>query len=432
MLNPKYVREHLNEIRDSLERRKSDYPLEELLKLDEDCRKIGVELQELRAKRNRGSLEISESKKQGKEPSEQLKREMQETKKRIEEIEGILPSYESKINELLWRMPNTLHESVPYGKDETHNVEIRRVGKPTRKSSPSHEEILKKLDVLDTDQASKVAGARFFYLKGDLALLEQSLIRFAIDELVDKGYTLVAPPLMMRREYYKGVTSLADFGEMLYKTSNPREDGKEGDPEDELYLIGTSEHPMAAMYAGTVFSPSDLPKKFIGISPCFRKEAGAHGKDTKGIFRVHHFYKVEQFAFSGLDASWQLFDEMLGNAEELFKKLKIPYRVVEICTGDIGIVAAKKNDIEAYMPAQQDYREMVSCSNCTDWQSLRLDIRYEHKGTREHVHTLNSTAIATNRTMVAIVENYYNDDGTVTVPDVLVKYMGKDVIGRKA
>jgi seryl-tRNA synthetase len=431
MINARYVRENIQRIRKSMEVRKSDYPVDELLRLDEESRKISAEAQQLRSQRNKGSLEVAGLKKSGKEASTEKMADLARIKARIDEIEAQLPKYQDRIEELLWNMPNTLHDSVPYGKGDTENVEVRKYGDiPVRKPAMGHEEVLTKLGLLDIEQASKVAGARFFYLKGDLALLEQALIHFAISELTKKGYALVAPPMMMKRDYYRGVTALGDFEEMLYRAAEAKESQSKKDAEhidEELFMIGTSEHPIAAMHANQVFSLKDLPKRYIGFSPCFRREAGAHGKDTKGIFRVHQFYKVEQFVFSTRD-SWGIFDELIANAEDLYRKLKLPYRIVNICTGDIGVVAAKKYDLEAYMPAQGTYREMVSCSNCTDWQSMRLDIKYDEGTERRHVHTLNSTAIATNRAMVAIVENYFNDDGTITVPDVLVPYMGKDRI----
>lgn len=432
MLTPKYVRDNLDAIRKSLEVRKSDYPIDELVGLEELTRKIGTELQELRAKRNRGTMQISEAKKQGKTADDALMAELAGLKKRIDELEGELPKSAERLDFLMWNLPNVLHGTVPYGKDDAENVEIRKWGEVRKRKIPGHAEILEKLGLLDTEQASKVAGARFFYLKGDLALLEQSLIRFAIDELNKKGFTLIAPPLMMRREYYRGVTALGDFEEALYRAADPNEAREKKDLEhvdESLFMVSTSEHPMAAMHANKVFTGKELPAKYMGWSPCFRREAGAHGKDTKGIFRVHQFYKVEQFVFSRPEDSWRIVEELIGNAEGIFQKLKIPYHVVNICTGDIGVVAAKKYDLEAYLPGQDAYREMVSCSNCTDWQALRLDIKYDEKGERKYVHTLNSTAIATNRTMVAIIENYYNDDGTITVPEVLVPYMGKSKIG---
>ncbi len=431
MITTRYVKDNLEAIRKSLAKRKSDYPLDELLKLDEEVKKISAEAQQLRAQRNKGSLEVAELKKAKKEVGEHKMKELGKIKDRIDEIEAQLPKYEEKINSLLLNMPNVLDESVPYGKDDTQNVEIRTVGTPKPKKNVGHEEALTKLGLLDIEQASKVAGARFFYMKGDLALLEQALIQFGIHELTKKGYTLIAPPMMMRRQYYQGVTALGDFEDVLYKAAESKEASQKKDVEhldDELFLISTSEHPMAALYADQILSPKDLPKKFIGFSPCFRREAGAHGKDTKGIYRVHQFYKIEQFVFSTEEDSKKLFDEILANAEHIVKKLGLPYRVVNVCTGDIGTVAAKKYDIEAHMPVQGKYGEIVSCSNCTDWQSMRLNIKYDEKGDRKFVHTLNSTAIATNRTLVAIVENYLNDDGSITIPDVLVPYMGKSKI----
>ncbi len=432
MINSRYVRENLAQIRKSLEVRKSAYPVDEILRLDEEIKRISSEAQQLRAQRNKGSLEVAELKKAGKAPDSAKTAELAKIKARIDEIEMQLPQHQEKMDKLLWNMPNILHESVPYGKDDAENKEIRKFMEiPSKRPKMGHEEALIKLGLLDIEQAAKVSGARFFYLKGDLALLEQALIHFSISELTKKGYTLIAPPLMMRREFYRGVTAFGDFEEMLYNVGEAKEAKERGDTEhidEELFMIGTSEHPVAAMHANQVFSAKDLPKKYIGFSPCFRREAGANGKDTKGIFRVHQFYKVEQFVFSRQDDSWGIFDELIANAEDLYKKLNLPYHIVNICTGDIGIVAAKKYDLEAYMPAQGKYREMVSCSNCTDWQSMRLDIKYDEGKERKYAHTLNSTAIATNRTMVAIVENYLNDDGTITVPDALVPYMGKDRI----
>jgi seryl-tRNA synthetase len=239
---------------------------------------------------------------------------------------------------------------------------------------------------------------------------------FAIEELTKKGYTPVIPPYLMKREAYEGVTALADFVDVLYKAEN-----------EDLYLIATSEHPIAAMYMNEVLKEQDMPLKLAGISTCFRKEAGAHGKDTRGIFRTHQFNKIEQFIFCKPEDSGKLHEDLLHNAEELLQKLELPYRVVNVCTGDIGTVAAKKYDIEAWMPAQNGYREVVSCSNCTDYQARRLGIRYREKegaAPKGFVHTLNSTALATGRTIVAILENNQREDGTVTIPIALRKYMG--------
>ena len=370
-------------------------------------------------------------KKSGKGPTADAITDLAKTKARIDEIEAQLPKYQNRIDEILWNMPNILHESVPYGKDDSENKEIRKWGTIKTTPSPNHADLLKKLDLLDLEKAAEVSGARFYYLKGDLVMLEQSLIRFTLDIMIKKGYVPLAPPLMIKKKYYRGATALGDFEEVLYKVTDPKEaEGKELEKiDDELFLISTSEHAIAALVSEKVFSAKELPLKFVGISPNFRREAGAHGKDTKGIFRVHQFYKVEQFAVSRPEDSWQIFDELMGNAEEIFQKLKLPYRIVNICTGDIGIVAAKKFDLEVHMPSTGKYRELISCSNCTDWQSMRLDIKYDEGGERKYAYTLNSTASGSiERMMVAIVENYCNDDGSITVPDALVPYMGKDKI----
>ncbi len=431
MITTRYVKDNLEAIKKSLSKRKIEYPIDELLKLDEESKKLEKELQDLRAKRNKGSLAVSELKKAKKDAAKEIT-QLASVKESIEGMEAQLPKYQDRITFILMNMPNILHESVPYGRDDTENVEVRKWGTPKTTTSPNHADILKKLDLLDLEKAAEVSGARFYYLKGDLVMLEQSLIRFTLDHMIKKGYLPIAPPLMIKKKYYKGATALGDFEEVLYKVTDPKEAEGAKDLEkidDELFLISTSEHAIAALVSEKVFSPKELPLKFVGISPNFRREAGAHGKDTKGIFRVHQFYKVEQFAVSRQEDSWKIFDEMIGNAEDIFKKLKLPYRIVNICTGDIGTVAAKKYDLEVHMPSTGKYRELISCSNCTDWQSMRLDIKYEEGGERKYAYTLNSTASGSiERMMVAIVENYCNDDGSITIPDALVPYMGKDKI----
>jgi seryl-tRNA synthetase len=315
-------------------------------------------------------------------------------------------------------LPNLLHETVPVGNDENDNVQIRSWGVIPKFdfTAKSHIDLGLNLDIIDIERAGKVTGSRFFYLKREGVLLDMALMSFALEEIAKKGYLPVAPPYLMRREPYEGVTALGDFEEVLYKIEN-----------EDLYLIATSEHPMAAMFMNEVLKEEDLPLKLAGISACFRKEAGAHGKDTRGMFRTHQFNKIEQFIFCKPEESWKLHEELIHNAEELVQKLGLPYRVVNVCTGDIGTVAAKKYDIEVWMPAQNAYREVVSCSNCTDYQARRLGIRYREKEgapPKGFLHTLNSTAIATGRTIVAILENFQQEDGTIVVPEVLRKYMG--------
>lgn len=431
MITTKFVRENIDSIRESLKRRGSKFPIDELLDLDKEWRALETELQGLRAERNKKGIEISEAKKSGGNADSTIS-EMSDLKKRILEIEKRMPECTDRMNSLLLNLPNRIHKDVPDGKDESDNPEVKRVGNIIRESSDSHEDILTKLGFLDIERAAKVAGSRFYYLKGDLVLLEQSILRFALDTLSGKGFTPVLPPFMLRKKYYSGAVPIDNFEEHLYSASEPVEVGNEPEYErmdDELFLIATAEHPLAAMHAGEVLRGSDLPLKYAGISPSFRREAGSHGRDTKGIFRVHQFNKVEQFIFSNAEDSWKYYDELLHNSEEMISKLGIPYRVVEICTGDISSKDSRSHDIEGYMPSQKTYRELFSCSNCTDWQSSRLDIKYDMKGERKYVHTLNATGLSAERMLVAIVENYVNEDGTITVPDVLVPYMNKKVIG---
>jgi seryl-tRNA synthetase len=306
---------------------------------------------------------------------------------------------------------------VPFGNDESGNVQVKNWGAIPKFDFEikNHIDLGLNLDIIDIERAGKVTGSRFFYLKGAGVLLDMALMSFALEEITKKDYVPVEPPYLMRREPYEGVTALGDFEEVLYKIEN-----------EDLYLIATSEHPMAAMFMNEVLKEGDLPLKLAGISTCFRKEAGAHGKDTRGMFRTHQFNKIEQFVFCTPKESWGLHEELLSNAESLVQKLGLPYRVVNVCTGDIGTVAAKKYDIEVWMPAQNAYREVVSCSNCTDYQARRLGIRYREKEgapPKGFLHTLNSTAIATGRTIVAIMENFQQEDGSIVVPEVLRKYM---------
>ncbi|MGI0141496.1 MAG: serine--tRNA ligase [Candidatus Micrarchaeales archaeon] len=423
MISARYVRDNLAAIKASMKKRQWEFDIDKILILNEHWRTLKTDTQKLQEKLNKSSLQISELKKKKKdEEAENVRKELVEVKKKIGENEKTLADHEKQINDMLWNMPNTLHESVPYGKGEEENVVIRKFMEPKVRKGVGHEEILTKLGMLDVERAAKTAGARFYYLKGDMVLLEYSLMRYSLDLLIKKGYTPIEPPYMMREKLYRGATALGDFDDVLYKVGG-------GEDNDNLRLIATSEHSMAAMHSDEILDKGKLPLRYAGISPCFRMEAGTHGKDTKGIFRVHQFNKIEQFIFARPEDSWALFDEMLANHEEIFKSLKLPYRIVNMCTGDIGIVAAKKYDLEAYLPTQGKYGEMGSCSNCTDWQSMRLNIRYEDAEERKYVHTLNATAVATSRALVAIVENYANDDGTITVPEVLVPYMNKRKIG---
>jgi len=420
MLDIKLIRDHPEIVKNNLKKRgdiEKTALVDQLVELDKKWRENKKQVEELRHRRNVISEKIAELKRSKHDISKQVE-ESQRIPREIKKLEEDTVTLEEKIRFVLMRLPNILHDSVPIGKDDTENVEIRRWGDMKEHSfkAKSHIDLMIDLDLLDLDRAAKISGARFYYMKNEAILLELALTRFAIDFLRDKGFAVVEPPFLIKREPYEGVTSLDDFEDTLYKIEG-----------EDLYLIATSEHPMGAMFMNEVLPADSLPIKFAGLSPCFRKEAGAHGKDTKGIFRVHQFNKVEQFIFCKPEDSWKFHEELIGNAEEIYQKLGIPYRVANICTGDIGTVAAKKYDIEAWMPIQRTFREVVSCSNCTDYQARRLKIRYREKtGERsEFVHTLNSTAIAMQRTIVAIVENYQQPDGSIRVPKVLVPYMGE-------
>ncbi len=420
MLDIKLIRKNPDFVRNNLMRRGNPENiriLDELIDLDKKWRQILTKLNELRHKRRLITIEVATLKKKGKDAAKKVAR-AKTVDSEITNLEKEVNQTEEKMRGYLMRLPNLLHETVPFGKDENDNVQIRKWGKIPKFnfSIKDHIDLALGLDIMDIERAGKIAGSRFFYLKRGGVLLDMALMKFALEEMVKKGYVPIEPPYLMRREPYEGVTALSDFEEVLYKIES-----------EDLYLIATSEHPMAAMFMNEVLKAENLPLKLAGVSTCFRKEAGAHGKDTRGIFRTHQFNKIEQFIFCKPEDSLKMHEELIHNGEELVQKLDLPYRVVNVCTGDIGTVAAKKYDIEVWMPAQNAYREIISCSNCTDYQARRLNIRYREKEgepPRGFVHTLNSTAIATGRTIVAILENYQQEDGSVIVPEVLREYMG--------
>lgn len=405
--------------------------------LDIKWRRLLTIVQEVRHRHNEISRQIA------KLPETERSKAIEEAKRLLEELtklEAELEKVEKEREETLLSLPNIVHESVPVGPDDSYNVPIRFWGKPkvwvgyleqfkqqTEKygfkveyelvnTKPvGHADMLENvLKLGNTIKASEVAGSRFYYLFDDLVFLDMALLMYAIDYLTKKGYRLVLPPYMLRYNVISGVIDLNTFRDAIYKVEN-----------EDLYLIATAEHSLAALHVNEDIPEEDLPLKYVGISPCFRKEAGAGSRDLKGIFRVHQFHKVEQYVFCKPEESWDLMEELIQNAEDLFRGLELPYRVVNIASGDLGAPAAKKYDLEVWMPAQGLYREMVSCSNTTDWQSYRLKIRLvRRKGmVKEYAHTLNSTAVASTRTITAILENFQNEDGTVTVPKVLRKYL---------
>ncbi|NWJ43008.1 MAG: serine--tRNA ligase [Thaumarchaeota archaeon] len=419
MLDMKMIRENPENIRKMLKDRAVQFDLDLLLELDKKRREMILSTDNLRKKKNEMSIKISEAKKTGSE-AVPLIQEMQLVSQELAKLEEVQHETESEYSKLALTIPNVLHKSVPCG-DDSANKEIRKWGTIPQFDFEvkDHIDISENLNLLELERAAKTAGARFYYLMGDLVKLNQSLIQFGLDFLSEKGYTMSQPPYMINRKAMEGAVILDDFEDVIYKIED-----------QDLYLIGTSEHAMVSMYADEILDGNSLPARYSAISPCFRKEAGAHGKDQKGIFRVHQFEKIEQFVFSKPEDSWNEHENMIAITEEFFQKLEIPHKVVLLSSGDMGKISAKTYDLEVWMAGQNAYREVVSCSNCLDYQSRRLKIRFRDKTNEDtkYIHTLNSTLVATERTMVAILENLQTKDGHVNIPNVLQKYMGKKII----
>jgi len=419
MLDIKMVRENPKSIRKMLKDRDVQFDLDLLLELDKKRREMIISTDNLRKKKNEMSIKISETKKMGNEAT-QIIQEMQVVSKELTNLEEVQNKTESGYSKLALTIPNVLHESVPCG-DDSANKEIRKWGAVPQFDFEvkDHIDISESLNLLELERAAKTAGARFYYLRGDLVKLNQALIQFGLDFLSEKGYTMFQPPYMINRKSMEGAVILDDFEDVIYKIEG-----------QDLYLIGTSEHAMVSMYSDEILDGNSLPARCASISPCFRKEAGAHGKDQKGIFRVHQFEKIEQFVFSKPDDSWKEHENMIAITEEFFQKLEIPHKTVLLSSSDMGKISAKTYDLEAWMAGQNAYREVASCSNCLDYQSRRLKIRFRDKTNEDtqYIHTLNSTLVATERTMVGIMENFQTKDGHVNIPNVLQKYMGKKTI----
>ncbi|MHA1734296.1 MAG: serine--tRNA ligase [Promethearchaeota archaeon] len=404
--------------------RNLDYP-DKVVEYDRQWREKLQERDELRGKRNALSKQIGALRKEGKDTSA-LQSEVGGLKEKIAAVDKEVEELLALRDEYRYAVGNLLHPDVPVGENEEANVVVREWGElPSFAFTPkSHVDLVETVDGADIAKASEVSGSRFYYLKNDLVLLNLALIHFAIDTLVGKGFSPVWTPFLLRREVIAEAAELADFEEQLYKVKD-----------DDLYLIATSEQTLAAYHRGELLDIDSLPLKYCGVSSCFRREAGSHGKDTRGIFRVHQFEKVEQFVYCTAEESWELHEHLITNAEEIYQQLGLPYRVVDIASGEMNDNAARKYDLEAWFPGSGAYRELVSCSNCLDYQARKLNVKYGKIGgapkDRRVVHTLNSTAIATERTICCILENYQNEDGTVRVPEVLRKYMGgRELMGK--
>lgn len=384
-----------------------------VIKYDSLWRDTLKEVENLRKKRNEVSKEINENKKSGKDVEDKIE-EMRKVNENIKELEIKVNDYLKNRDEFRYKVGNLLHKDVPIG-DETKSKVLREWGtiEKNKFQLKSHNDLIIERKFADLEKAAEVSGARFYYIKGKLAELMFALTNYAMDLLIEEGYTLVRVPYMLREPYMKKAAELGDFKESLYKIEG-----------EELYLIATSEQSLAVLHADDTLEEKELPLRYIGYSPCFRKEAGSHGKDTKGLFRVHHFDKIEQFVFTKPENSWEEMDRMINISEKIVQGLNLNYRVVDIASGDLNDNASRKYDIEVWMPVQETYRELISCSNLTDYQARKLNIRMDRNNEKIVLHTLNSTGLPIERCLVAIIENYQNEDGTITIPEKIRKYMG--------
>ncbi len=421
MLDIKLIRENPAVVKASEKKRGRDPAIvDQVLKLDESWKKELKKVEELKHKRNVVSQEINQAKKDKKEKEAVKKiKEMRDVVGEIKEREYNADSALQQRNDTVKKIGNVLDKEVPAGKDEADNKELKKWGKIAKPAFPlkDHIEVGLTLDLFDLDTAASVAGARFYYLKNEAVLLDLALQRFAVDVLLKQGFSLHWPPFMLNKAALEGGVNLTEFEDTIYKIEG-----------EDLYLIGTSEHSLLALKKDKVLQETELPDKIGGISTCFRKEAGAHGRDTKGIFRVHQFNKVEQIVICKPEESAKYFKEMQKISEDIFQQLEIPYRVVAVCSGDIGNKQSLQYDIEAWFPGQNEkkgaYREVTSCSNCLEYQAVTLNTKFVAKtGERKYVHMLNNTALATSRVIVAILENFQTKEGTVKIPKVLWPYM---------
>ena len=409
MLDLKEIRRDPEPVRAALARRGAAEVLDDLLELDARRRELLPQVEELRARQNEANDRIAEAKRSGGDASAAIE-EMKGVAAKVKELQAEVGSVEERLNAGLAGVPNPPDPSAP-DEDEV----LREVGE-SGAAGRDHLDLLGGL--VDMEAGARVAGSRFAYLKGPLVLLELALVRWALEVLGGKGFEPVIPPVLVREEALYGTGFLPDTEQQIYALS-----------EDDLYLAGTSEVPLASLHAGQILPEEELPIRYAGFSPCFRREAGAAGKDTRGIFRVHQFDKVEMFTFVRPEESQDEHERLLAVEEEILQALGIPYRVVNIAVSDLGNSAAKKYDLEAWLPGQERFRELTSCSNTTDFQARRLDVRYRPgDGGVRHVHTLNGTAVAVGRTIIAIVENHQQDDGTVAVPPVLQDFGAPETI----
>ena len=427
MLDIKFLRENPDIVKQNIKNKFQDSKLplvDEVIKLDEEYRAFKLEADTLRGGRNKLSKQIGMLMGQGKkEEAEAVKAQVAANAKRLAELEVLEEEYQEKIKKIMMTIPNIIDPSVPIGKDDSENVEVQRYGEPVVPDFeiPYHTEIMEALNGIDLDSARKVAGNGFYYLMGDIARLHSSIISYARDFMIDRGFTYCVPPFMIRSEVVTGVMSFAEMEAMMYKIEG-----------EDLYLIGTSEHSMIGKYIDTIVNEEDLPHALTSYSPCFRKEKGAHGIEERGVYRIHQFEKQEMVVVCKPEESPVWFDKLWQNTVDLFRTLDIPVRTLECCSGDLADLKVKSIDVEAWSPRQKKYFEVGSCSNLGDAQARRLKIRVNSKDGKYFAHTLNNTVVAPPRMLIAFLENNMNADGSINIPKALQPYMGgKEKITRK-
>ena len=419
MIDIKFLRENPDIVKQNIKNKFQMHKLplvDEVIELDNKNRELKLHGDELRAQRNSLSTQIGGLMRDGKkDEAEKIKAEVKKINDELAENEKLEAEYSEKVTNIMMKIPNIMHESVPIGKDDSENVENEKFGEPVVPDYeiPYHTDIMESLAGIDLDAARIVAGNGFYYLVGDIARLHSAVLSYARDFMINKGFTYCIPPYMIRSDVVTGVMSFEEMDAMMYKIEG-----------EDLYLIGTSEHSMIGKFKGQILDKANLPYTMTSYSPCFRKEKGAHGIEERGIYRIHQFEKQEMIVVCEPDESWDWYEKMWQYTVELFRSMDIPVRTLECCSGDLADLKAKSCDVEAWSPRQQKYFEVGSCSNLTDAQARRLGIRIKGEKGNYYAHTLNNTVVAPPRMLIAFLENHYQKDGSITIPEVLRPYMG--------
>ena len=419
MIDIKFLRENPDIVKQNIKNKFQMHKLplvDEVIELDNKNRELKLHGDELRAQRNSLSTQIGGLMRDGKkDEAEKIKAEVKKINDELAENEKLEAEYSEKVTNIMMKIPNIMHESVPIGKDDSENVENEKFGEPVVPDYeiPYHTDIMESLAGIDLDAARRVAGNGFYYLVGDIARLHSAVLSYARDFMINKGFTYCIPPYMIRSDVVTGVMSFEEMDAMMYKIEG-----------EDLYLIGTSEHSMIGKFKGQILDKANLPYTMTSYSPCFRKEKGAHGIEERGIYRIHQFEKQEMIVVCEPDESWDWYEKMWQYTVELFRSMDIPVRTLECCSGDLADLKAKSCDVEAWSPRQQKYFEVGSCSNLTDAQARRLGIRIKGEKGNYYAHTLNNTVVAPPRMLIAFLENHYQKDGSITIPEVLRPYMG--------